>query len=249
MKSLDKNNALYIFLFLFININIALANSFLAIPFTNLQNNTSDIHTEWNSLLNKYVKDGKVNYKNFKAEKSNVDAYIAKLSKNSPNEKATKNEKLAYWCNLYNSITIQTILANYPLKSIKDLDNGKPWDTKRITINTLKYSLNDIENNILRKMNDPRIHFAINCAAKSCPPISNTAFTAQNIENQLTKLTIDFINKSSNKSNNVITISKIFDWYGTDFGNKLEFINKYSKVKYQLNTETKYADYDWSLNQ
>ncbi len=207
-------------------------------------------HGAFNSLLKSYVSNGNVNYKGFKSSQTKLGAYISDLTSNAPASDWSRNEKLAYWMNLYNAATINLILDNYPLKSIMDLDGGKPWDVKRVTVDGQNYSLNDIEHKIIRpRFKDARIHFAVNCAAKSCPPISNTAFTGSNVNSELDRITKAFINSSANQiAGSSMSISKIFEWYAEDFGDIKEYINKYSSTKVSSDAAVSYIDYDWALN-
>lgn len=207
-------------------------------------------HSVFNSLLSSYVSNGNVNYNGFKGSQAKLKTYISDLTTNAPAGDWSRNEKLAYWMNLYNAATINLILDNYPLKSIMDLDGGKPWDTKRVTVDGKSYSLNDIEHKIIRPtFKDARIHFAVNCAAKSCPPISSTAFTGKNVNSELNRITKAFINSSANQiSGSSMSISKIFEWYAEDFGNITEYINKYSSTKVSSGADVSYIDYDWALN-
>jgi Protein of unknown function, DUF547 len=207
--------------------------------------------TVLNDLLQKYVSaTGKVNYKELKTNKTQLNETAKAFQDNPPQESWSKDEKLAYWMNVYNVFTLKLIVDNYPISSITKLDNGKPWDVKRIEIDGKKYSLNDIENVVIRpKFKDARIHFAINCAAKSCPPLHNEAFTAENVQNLLTQRTRKFIRSSANKlTENSAEISKIFDWYATDFGDIVAFLNKYATVKIAKGAKVTFADYNWDLN-
>jgi Protein of unknown function, DUF547 len=194
---------------------------------------------------------GKVNYKDFKNDKMALENYIKTLSENTPTETWSKNEKLAYWINTYNALTIKLLLDNYPLAKITNLDAGKTWDVKRFTLGGKKYSLNDIENTIVRPMGEPRIHFALNCGAKSCPPLFNEAFMASKLEEQLESRTKNFINdsKANSLKNNEIKISNIFNWYAKDFGNVITFINRYATVKVKSDVKMGFAEYDWRLNE
>lgn len=211
-------------------------------------------HSAWNTLLSKHVSSsGKVNYKAFKASKSELDKYLSHLSSNAPTSSWSSNEKLAYWINAYNAFTVKLIIDNYPLKSITDLD--KPWDKKFITIGGKEYSLNDIEHNILRRdFNDPRIHFGIVCASYSCPQLLNKAYTAKSVNTLLDIQAKRFIN---DKTRNVITptkvqLSEIFNWFKDDFtkdGSIIDYINKYSVVKANADAEISYLKYSWALNE
>lgn len=210
-------------------------------------------HSIWDGLLKEYVsQNGNVNYKGLKKSEAKLDEYLSKLSTNAPKNNWSKTEKLAYWINAYNAFTIKRILKAYPLNSITKLDNGKTWDVKWIKIENNTYSLNDIENTILRtEFKEPRIHFAINCAAKSCPPLYNRAWTAANMESDLELRTRSFIQNPVYNSveANKAGLSKLFDWYKTDFGDLISFINKYSKLKLTTKATISYKEYNWSLNE
>ncbi|MBK9254293.1 MAG: DUF547 domain-containing protein [Saprospiraceae bacterium] len=209
-------------------------------------------YTNWNSFLNKHVTaDGSVHYAGVKAEQKVLYQIVAEFEKSDPNPKWSKNEQLAFWINAYNLFTVKLITDNYPLKSIQDLDKGKPWDVKRITIGGKKYSLNNIENDIIRpKFKDARIHFAVNCAAVSCPPLLNAAYLPKTLDAQLEGQTKKFFdNKKYQKIEPLkAEISKIMDWYAVDFGNIHNFINKYSTVKVNPKAKISFKEYDWALN-
>ena len=154
--------------------------------------------------------------------------------------------------NAYNAFTVKLIIDNYPIKSIKDIK--KPWDIRFFQIGKKWYNLNDIEHQILRKMGDPRIHFGINCASFSCPPLLNKAFTATNVDKELEQLAVAFVNdKERNKiSANSIEISKIFQWFGKDFktkGTLIDFLNQYAATKISPTAKQRFLDYNWNLNE
>ena len=208
-------------------------------------------HDAWSGLLSRNVKDGLVNYTGFKTEKATLTAYTKSLASLVPTNTTPKNEAMAYWINAYNAFTVLLIIDNFGVKSIKDINKGEPWKLKTISLGGANYSLDQIENEILRpKYKDARIHFAINCAAKSCPPLRNTAFTALDLNTQLDEQTKNFINNAQNNTINTKTakLSKIFDWFKADFGDIVSFINKYSTTKITKTTKISYNDYDWSLN-
>lgn len=210
-------------------------------------------HEAWDVLLKKYVSaSGKVNYKGFKSDKNKLEDYLKTLSNNAPESAWPKAEQMAFWINAYNAYTIKLIVDNYPLSSITKLDGGKPWDQKWIKIGGKTYSLNNIENDILRpQFKDARIHFAINCAAKSCPPLLNAAWTANNLNNNLDAQAKKFINNTTfNKlSEKKAEVSKIFDWYKEDFGNLIAFLNKYANTKAGAKAKVSFLEYDWALNE
>lgn len=211
-------------------------------------------HSQWDKLLKKYVNsDGLVDYKGFKKDQANLDDYLKMLSEKEPTNNWSVQELLAYYINLYNAATVKLIAENYPLKSIKDLDGA--WTKGRVAIGNKELSLGGIENGILRKMNEPRIHFAINCASISCPKLLNEAYTASKINEQLDRATKEFINSNENDiSPNSPKISSIFDWYAKDFNvngkqDVIGYINKYSKTKINQGIALTYKNYDWNLNE
>ena len=205
----------------------------------------------YNSLLQKYVSStGAVNYFELKKEMKDLEEFISGLSNDPVFEKGSRNEKLAFWINVYNANTLLMVIQNYPLKSIRDIYKGNPWDVKWIQIGSRTYSLNQIENDIIRpEFKEPRIHFVLNCAAKSCPPLYNKVITKDNLESVLESTTKKFITGSENKiGNNKLEISSIFDWYRDDFGAVTSFISTYSGVKISKDAKITYKKYDWSLN-
>ena len=212
-----------------------------------------NIHDVWDSELKKYVdEEGNVNYRVWKKNSKLLETYLINLENNPPIKQLSKNDSLAYFINAYNAVTVKLILDNYPLKSIKDLII--PWWLKRFKLKNEKVTLNFIEHKILRKMDEPRIHFAINCASRSCPKLQNAAYYSHRLENQLENATTEFINdQTKNKiSINRLMLSKIFSWFKDDFGNKfqlLKFVNKYSTTKILENARIEYLSYDWDLNE
>ena len=213
-------------------------------------------HNTWNNLAKKYVTaTGKVNYKGMKAEINTISTYLKHLQHTAPKGDWSKNEKLAYWINLYNASTVYLIASNYPTSSITKLNGGKPWDKKFVKSGDKTYSLNDIENNIVRpRFKDPRIHAALNCAAVSCPKMMNEAFLPSKLSAQLDKQAKAWINDSGrNKlTNNKVNVSQIFDWYKVDFkagGGVVAFINKYATTKVSNSAKISYLEYNWALNE
>lgn len=209
-------------------------------------------HQLLSDLLQMHVdQKGKVDYAGFLKDREKLETYLQDLRSNPPQAGWTKPAQLAYWINTYNAFTIKLILDHYPVSSITDIDQGKPWDTKWIKLGEEVYSLNQIENEIIRPtFKEPRIHFAVNCAAKSCPPLANKAFTAENLNDLLEKQTRSFINDQSYNqiSSNSIQISKIFEWYQDDFDQLIHFLNKYSQIEIKSSAKISYKQYDWGLN-
>lgn len=217
-------------------------------------------HEQWTDLLQKHVNEaGWVDYTGFIADSSALNDYLETLSTHYPNEANwTRDEILAYWINAYNAYTIRIVIRNYPVASIKDIQPGigfinSVWDIKFIHIEDQTLDLNNIEHNILRKMDEPRIHFAVNCASFSCPKLLNEAYVANRLDAQLDKAAKDFINDPArNKiTQESATLSSIFNWFTGDFtknGSLKDFINQYSTVQIGENTSISFMDYNWQLN-
>tara|TARA_R110002020_G_scaffold113688_1_gene261558 strand:+ start:48688 stop:49434 length:747 start_codon:yes stop_codon:yes gene_type:complete len=210
-------------------------------------------HGAWDKLLKKHVAaNGKVDYKGFVKDKKLLDAYLEHLGKNPASEYGTKDGRLAYYINLYNAATVKLIVDHYPVKSIKDIKN--PWGREFVKVGNRTISLGELEHGILRKMEEPRIHFAINCASTSCPDLLNEAFVSAKMGQQLEKATKRFVNDSTK---NKITagsyeLSALFKWYKKDFttqGSLREFINLYGEHPITKEQKCSYLPYDWSLNE
>jgi len=241
-------------------------NVILISAFLNCANLFSAVpdHALWSNLLQKHVTtDGKVNYKGFIADQSNLDKYLQTLSDSPIESSWSVNEQKAYLINAYNAFTVKLITMHYPVKSIKDIGPktqipfvNTTWDIKFIRYGKDSVDLNFIEHGMLRKnYNDPRIHFALVCASTSCPILLNEAYIAEKLDDQLNKQAKVFL---ADKSRNDISsespkLSKLFDWYAMDFKTKkttvIDFINKYSSIKIDKNAKVTYLNYSWDLNE
>lgn len=217
-------------------------------------------HAIWTRLLQGHVAaDGIVSYQGFLNDSTELNDYLAWLSSNRPVAESSDEEKLAYWINAYNAFTVKLIVDHYPVQSIKDIKKGVPfvssvWDIKFFEVGGEKMSLNMIEHSILRKeFNEPRIHFAIVCASKSCPKLRTEAYAAEKLEQQLTEQAVDFINDESKNylEEEEIRVSPIFKWFQKDFTHEMSlkaYIRQYAKHDFGLYAKVKFMDYDWSLN-
>jgi len=215
-----------------------------------------DFSGVYQQVLTMYVSSsGKVNYKGLKSADELVGQAIYHFQNNTPQDNWSRNEELAYWINAYNLFTLKLVMDNYPVKSIKDIAGGKPWDKKFIQLDGRTLSLNDIENNIIRKnFNEPRIHFAVNCASISCPKLINKAYTKDNLNTLLTQQTKAYLSDASQNElkEKSVAISNIFDWYKVDFdkdGGVIPFLKKYSNVNIESGAKISYKEYNWNLNE
>jgi len=218
-------------------------------------------HTLYGELLNKYVKDGVVDYQGFKHQEAKLDEYLRVLENTKVSE-LSRDEQFAFYVNAYNAWTINLILSAYPgIDSIKDLGNifKSPWEKEIVRINGKVLTLDAVEHEILRaQFKDPRVHFAINCASKSCPPLISEPYRGGTLDRQLDDATRAFINdpKSNYLKGNKLYVSKIFKWFSEDFNNEVvAFFLKYAEGNFRKELEAQedklrivYLSYDWSLN-
>lgn len=180
------------------------------------------------------------------------DAILAVMPKNL----LSKNEKLAYWINAYNVLTIDLITREGESNSIKNLGGTftSPWKKHKWVIAGKAYTLDDIEHKIIRPLGDARIHFAINCAAKSCPDLRTEAYRADRLNAQLedqTKKTFQNSTKGYKQDGeNTVRVTKVMDWFDEDFnnGNLKTWLKAYFPNVVSEDTDIQFFDYDWSLN-
>lgn len=239
---------------------------------TNNQNATMAVdHSAWDRFLATYVVASPDRINRFAygrvsaADKKALKAYLAALQ--GVKVTALKaDEQRAFWINLYNALTIDVVLDHYPVKTIKDISLGGgffasgPWKKALVKVEGKALSLDNVEHDILRKVwNDPRVHYAANCASISCPNLMAKAFTGANLDEMLTQGAKDYVNhpRGARVSGGKVTLSRIYSWYRSDFGTSdaevLRHIAKYASatLKKQLADIDAIAgyDYDWSLNE
>ena len=227
-------------------------------------------HTVWDSMLERYLSrdpDG-VNRFNYAAvsdeDREGLRAYIDSLA-SIPIRRYNKDEQFAYWVNLYNALTVYTVLDHYPVDTIRDIDitpglfGDGPWGKKLISVEGKELSLDDIEHRILRPIwDDPRIHYVVNCAAIGCPNLRPKALTGAEAETILETAAREFVNspRSVWKTEDGIAVSSIYAWFQEDFGGGdagiLAHLRTYADpaLRARLDGVTAIADhdYDWRLN-
>ncbi|PSJ17673.1 DUF547 domain-containing protein [Nitrosomonas supralitoralis] len=241
-------------------------------------------HSVWNGLLQNHVQminhgqASQVDYTGLLQKRAVLHTYLSQLSAINANEFSawSRSERLAFLINAYNAYTVDLILTRYPrLDSIKDLGSllQNPWKKSFVPLFDKMLSLDDIEHGMIRKpgdYNEPRIHFAVNCASISCPGLLNEAYIGTKLESQLETVTRAFLADRSRNRYNVTTgrleVSKIFDWYREDFErgwkgwNKLDQFFAHYVDSLADTPETKaliiaggikirFLDYDWALNE
>jgi hypothetical protein len=221
-------------------------------------------HSIYGQILERYVKDSMVDYQGLKKDEERLDQYLNLLNETDP-EKLSRDEQFALYANAYNAYTLRLILDHYPVDSIKKIRKWwkGPWDIAFCRIGGKTLSLDDIEHGILRpRFKDPRVHAAVNCASKSCPPLWPRPFEGDRLDEQLNKAMGAFINDPGRNrlEGNTLYISKIFKWYKDDFGGNeqgiLDYFLRYAEgdlreglLDRKGEIEIDYLDYDWSLNE
>lgn len=224
---------------------------------------TGNIHRSYDILLQLYVSGDRFDYNrmwNNEADMQRLTEYIDTLETMNPAD-WSKNDALAYWINLYNAATIELVLKNYPVESIKDIGGflrKSPWNRKVVTVAGREMALNDIEDKISTQFQDARAYFALNNATVSYPPLSNRAYLGESLENQLEAACFaDLKDERWVKiTDTEILVSQIFDWHKNDFiksaGSIREFIAKYREDDREAimdaTRQLKFMDYNWGLN-
>lgn len=222
----------------------------------------------YDSVLKKFVLDnGRVRYGELRGELGPLDTFVSQMAVVSPRSHPdlfpSSEARLAYWINAYNALVLRAFAREYPegrdrLGGL--LGRGKFFYRRKFTLGGEKFTLARIENDVIRKgFPEPRIHFALVCASESCPWLARDAYTAANLNEILDRETRRFLNQERNVSldagKKILTLSKLFDWYGGDFGRTQEdilaFMARYREDGDALTTgrwTIRFFDYDWSLN-
>ena len=224
-------------------------------------------HSVFDQLLKKYVNtDGQVNYQAWHQSTADRDAlksYLDTLSCANSDLQSGRAAILSYWINAYNAVTIEAILRVYPTTTIRnhtsETGGYNIWKTLKFNAGQKQVSLEDIEHKILRKMGEPRVHFAIVCASIGCPRLLNEAYVPSRLADQLALNTKDFFSRPQNLqvNGNTLMMSKIISWFGTDFGpsqqQQVQVLSKYfpqqaQQVAASGNYGVGFLEYDWNLN-
>ena len=219
-------------------------------------------HSAFDALLAKHVdEDGWVDYEGLQADVDKLDRYIESLGQ-APLEELGRDQKLALLINAYNAFTLKLLLEHYPISRILDIQSAQRWDAVRWNVGEETWSLNQIEHEQIRPMfREPRIHFALVCAAVGCPPLRNDAYLAERLEAQLQdqaeyvhrhKTWFDFDAEAG-----IVRLTQLYLWYRADFeqvrSDMLEYAARFSiELKEALDAGKKpritWLEYDWNLN-
>jgi hypothetical protein len=225
-------------------------------------------HSQFARVLSQHVKDSLVDYAGLKENSSELDAYLEQLASVPPDDfkKWTKEQQLALYLNLYNAQTLRLIINYYPLKSIRKIGflPGAAWRIQNVRFGGHVITLDHLENGIIRKdFNEPRIHFALVCAAMGCPPLRGEPFVARTLDRQLDDQTRRFLATTEKNrfeaTSNTLRLSSIFKWYDEDFTTPAGSLENYvqpflpepagAALKRATKVKVEYTDYDWALNE
>ncbi|UCF01639.1 MAG: DUF547 domain-containing protein [Deltaproteobacteria bacterium] len=223
-------------------------------------------HSKFDQIVKEYVDDnGLVDYNSIAQDKRFTE-YMQSLQRARVGE-FSRDGQLAFWINAYNAVTIDKVIKKKPKKSVRETFVPGVWtSTKFFTsrehiVAGKRLSQDDIEHEILRKQfKDPRIHFAIICASMGCPPLPRIAYTEENVQARLEEETRKYLNSPRgtriDRAENTLHVSKLFDWFGSDFINKsgsiLAFMQPYLHEEVRIFLERdpmiSYLEYNWALN-
>ena len=226
-------------------------------------------HGDFNALLADVVDArGFVDYAALVQRPAPLDSYLRRLAATDPSG-LPEADRLAFWINVYNAYTLQLVVDNYPVESILDVVSGpfiptvnSPFRVDFVRVGGETMTLDEVEHSVIREeFDEPRIHFAVVCAARSCPPLRAEAYTGDALDAQLDDQARTFLhNPDKNRvpsGDGTIALSKILDWYAGDFGGSGEavqaaiapyFEGEVRATLEQGGYDTEYLDYDWSLN-
>lgn len=213
-------------------------------------------HAVYDRLLKAYVANGRVNYAGLKADPTALGQYLDQAAEVPEAHFKTWSEaqQLAYLINVYNASTLKLVVEHYPLKSIKEIGGlfKGPWDQPAVRIFGQTITLNTLEHGIIRKRyREPRIHMALVCAAKGCPPLRNEAYVADRLNEQLDDQSRIYLSSPAglqiDRAKGEARLSSIFKWYSEDFPSVSAFVARYAGQNMD-GLKIGYLEYDWSLN-
>jgi len=232
-------------------------------------------HALWTEVLSARVRGDGVEYEKLKDDHAKLDEYLASLETVMPEEFAAwkREQRYAFWINAYNAYTIRRVVDAYPVESVKDLvdeDKRSFWDQEFIPLGRLfteagdrKLTLNDLENKILRPtFKDARVHAALNCASRGCPPLFDQAFVADRLDKQLDLRVAKWLSSPASicydRDEKRLRVSKIFEWYRDDFVRDGDSVKSWiaarapeaerSWIAAAEDLKIEYLDYSWKLN-
>ena len=232
-------------------------------------------HSAWGAFMDAYlITDhptgvSRVDYAAVTStDRAALDQYVGRLEE-TPVSSLNRDEQLAYWLNLYNAATVQLILDNYPVDSIRDIRPGVfasgPWDMKLLEVEGEAMSLNDVEHRVIRPIwRDQRIHYAVNCASYGCPDLYPEPLTAENWNRVFDEAARTYAGhpRGVRFEGDRLILSSIYDWYVTDFGETfgegdlqgvidhlIQYVDADTANRLRNHSGRVSYEYDWSLNE
>lgn len=212
-------------------------------------------------LLAARVREGRVDYAGLKRDPAALDAWLAEAAKvrEADFKRASREERLAFLINLYNAATLRLILDHYPIASIRKIgpawDTGRAWKLPVVEVFGKRVSLDELEHKMIRPVfAEPRVHFALVCAAKGCPPLRSEVYDGKRLSAQLDGQAAAFLSqKAKNRAGQTektAYLSPIFKWYMEDFGGSKKSVLTYVKTWLPVKAGWRlvWTEYDWSLN-
>lgn len=234
---------------------------------TNIDTPRTLDHSTFTHVLQTYVDDdGLVDYAGLQADRDSLDAYLDYLARTDPSF-ASRDEQLAYWINVYNAYTLELIIDHYPAESIFDAGFSipifyTPWKRKVAAAAGGVFTLDEVEHEIIRpRYDEPRIHYAVVCAAMSCPYLRQEAYEAEQLDAQLDDQARQFLFETGlnelSADADEIRISPIMSWFRGDFTGSGRSLQQYlarfadGRLAARLSSndfDVKFTGYDWTLN-
>ena len=229
------------------------------------------LHAPYDALLRQFVRDGVVDYTGLSARRDELQGYLRALAATDP-DALSRDEQAALWINAYNAFTLELMLEYLGrIDGIKDISSGKRWKHERWDVGGTRYSLDQIEHEILRPRGDARVHFALVCASVSCPDLRAEAYVGATLDAQLDDAARHFLADTSKGlrtamesgffggDDPTLYLSKIFDWFEEDFEGDgqdvVDFVLRYAPAedaafirRHRDDLDVDHMDYDWSLN-
>lgn len=258
---------------------LALLGGLSLLPPTGLAGQTLPDHAELTAVLQRHVHGPLVDYAALQADRRALDAYLQRLGRTSPGalDLAGRDARLAFWINAYNACALKLVVDHYPIEKRGGLGGvvnavaGVPansirqipdtWERRFCRVAQEDRSLDGIEHGILRPLGDPRIHFAVNCASRSCPVLADRAYTADSLQAQLDAAVERFLAdprqyRLETGADPVLHLNRVLDWYKDDFGGTdgvLRFLARYvpegeGRLLTSGRIRVEYSEYDWTLN-
>jgi len=215
-------------------------------------------HDKLDAALGRHVRDGLVDYASLKGD-ADFQRYLDLLAATDPAALSSQQERLAFWINAYNALAIKGVIDRYPIRSVTEVGEPGKWSFFsgiEHAIGGGRLTLDRIEHGIIRPLLEPRAHFALVCASRSCPKLRSAAYHPDRLEFELEQASRQFINDPEkvrfDEKAGILYLSSVFKWYGDDFANKpggaVGFIARYLGRELPPNPKIEYLDYSWALN-